>query len=333
MLVLLACTELAAQIVISGKVSDSAGEAAVAASVILYKGKSALIQQLSLTDEGGNFEIRTEDSLGTEAWLVVRALGYRPDTTVLTSGREFVGLRIELSNEGYQLDDIVVNESRNGIVVRGDSVYFRVDRFSSDSLESMESVLGNLPGMVEGDDGNYFYQGVPVSEILLDNDNFVSSQGRRLLEVLRSGDVLDVAVQPSPDWGDGRQTVDLNLITQDKRANTLFGDLAGQAGTSLRERYGVRSDIGLVRTGKNKLFLTGQMQTIGNPRLTLYDYLAMTGGTGMGSNTQIPGVFSSRTALLDVNLYLGGINASHRWGKSWRFDYGVLGFSNRHRQD
>ena len=333
LLVLIACTELTAQIVISGKVADSAGEAAVAASVILYKGKSALIQQLSLTDEGGNFKIRTEDSLRTEAWLVVRALGYRPDTTVLTPGRPFEGLRIELSNEGYQLDDIVVNESRNGIVVRGDSVYFRVDRFSSDSLESMESVLGNLPGMVEGDDGNYFYQGVPVSEILLDNDNFVSSQGRRLLEVLRSGDVLDVAVQPSSNWGNGRQTVDLNLITQEKRANTLFGDLAGQAGTGLRDRYGVHSDIGLVRTGKNKLFLSGQMQTIGNPRLTLYDYLAMTGGTGMGSNTQIPGVFSGRTPLLDVNLYLGGINASHRLGKSWRFEYSMLGFSNRHRQD
>ena len=323
---------LRGQVIVTGSVVNAGDESVVGASVVLYRGQSAVIGEMGLTDETGNFYLTMADSLITDTWLIVRSLGYLPDTTLLSPGQEVTNLRIRMSTTGYRLDDIVVNESRNGIEVRGDSVFFRVSRFTTDSLETMSSVLRSLPGIMEDADGNYFYQGTPVRDILLDDDNFVSSQGKQLLEVLRSGDVLDVGVQPSTDRGNDRRTVDINLLTKRERAGALFGDVSASAGLSLRGRGGVEGTIGLVRTGDSKLFLNGQARTIGNPGLTLYDYLSMTGGAGVGDRADIPSVFTGRMPMVDYTLFLAGINGSKKIRKDWRFAYGVLGFSNRHEQ-
>lgn len=161
LLFILAPGLLYAQVVISGNIADSKGQAVSNATVTYRKLNTEIISGYALSDAKGQFSFRI--TLPDDSILInVKHLSF--EEKIIPVKNEPQKLTIKLTTKIQTLPDIVVTSLP--IYKRKDTVNYIVDAFASKNDRVIADIIKKLPG-IEMDGDRILYHGKPIQKYFI----------------------------------------------------------------------------------------------------------------------------------------------------------------------
>ncbi len=152
-----------AQTVISGKISNSGGEALSGATVTISTDSTSAILAYGISDAEGSFSIKVE-SASKMLFLKVSYLGYSTWSRTVPNREQ--QLEVELTESSEALKEVKV-EARI-IDQRGDTLSFSVSAFKDQKDRVIADVLRKMPGIEILPGGQIEYQGKPIQKYYIE---------------------------------------------------------------------------------------------------------------------------------------------------------------------
>ncbi|WP_300439057.1 carboxypeptidase-like regulatory domain-containing protein [Christiangramia sp.] len=332
---LLLCTFLNAQNVkISGTVKDSLGNGLEMANIIATQSSNGSMQDYAITNYKGEFSI----SLPTEIIYLfnVTYLGMKPVSIEvdLTKNLTLDVLEIILHPDENQLDDVeLVYEMP--VVVRGDTIVYNTDSFTTGNERKLGDVLKKLPGIQIDDNGSIKVEGKNVSKVMIDGKDFFDGDSKLATENIPADALSKVEVLKNFNevdqmrgLGNDGDNIAINIKLKEGKENFWFGDFEGGVGYGEKTRY----------LGSSKLFyyspetsvnLIGKSNNTGDVPFTFMDYFRFTGGfrnfnKGEGTSFNISDsglgfLMAQNDRANELQSYFGAANATHQLSEKISF--------------
>ncbi len=324
LLLLISLTALAQpprqKIDIQGVAVDSvSGKPLRMASVSLLGARDSAYVMGTITDGDGRFQLRNV-SAGAYR-ILVTFVGYRNASRRVTVAGQTPVLTLDsirLSEQVNVLNEVVIQQERAPVRVKGDTLEFNANSFKTQPNAVVEDLLRKLPGVEVSRDGTIKAQGQTVSRVLVDGKPFFGNDAKIATRNLNA-DVIDKvqlydqqsdqAQFSGMDDGNRERTINLT-INRDKRKG-YFGQNALGVGTD--GRYQGRLNLNRFNNGK-QISLIGQANNINQQNFTL-------GGGGAGNGPVLvggPGSFGAGPDPMPANITevrAGGVNYRDKVGK------------------
>ncbi|MEO6133881.1 MAG: outer membrane beta-barrel protein [Ginsengibacter sp.] len=228
----------AQQNLISGQVTDNAGNLLEHASVSIHNCTDSLLLNFTLTDKKGSFQFKTnKDSI----ILSISFIGFKPFI------RKFSGLskqslllqKITLEVADNILDEIKIDAFIPPLQFKKDTLIFNASAFKTTKIEVVSDLLAKLP-RVTVNDGEVKVNGRPVSRILVDGKEFFGNNRNLLLNIFPADAIENVKVYDSPsdvlkNIKPNLRNKEISLTLRKNKKRGIFGNLKLSAG--LKEKY------------------------------------------------------------------------------------------------
>lgn len=174
--ILMAGRLVSAQVIISGKVTDSASSKPVSfcqISVIDYK--DSLRVKNILTDNEGNYSIKV--LANSNYLLIIKNSFYRSvsrEILFITSTKDSVVADFILIPQVKQLQEVVIVSKMPPIIIKGDTIIYDIKHFANSADENLEDVLKNISDFEIGSDGEIKVKGKAVNKVLINGEEFLN---------------------------------------------------------------------------------------------------------------------------------------------------------------
>ncbi|MGI6047264.1 MAG: outer membrane beta-barrel protein [Petrimonas sp.] len=228
---------------ITGKIIDQETKNPVAqANVRILQQRDSVYINGVATNNGGNFSI----SLPYGNYIVhVTYIGYTDfyRNVSLSNSNTTANLgTVELGTDNILLDATIVTAKAAEIVVKGDTIEYNADSYKVTESAILEELLKKMPGIEVDKDGKITVNGREIKKIMVDGEEFFSSDPKvasknlpaRMVEKLQ---VLDRRTDMAEMTGfdDGDEETIINLMVRPGMKEGLFGNAFVGYGT--KDRY------------------------------------------------------------------------------------------------
>jgi hypothetical protein len=237
---------------------------------------------------------------------------------------------IVLLTKANLLKEIIVQERRNAISIKGDTTEYLVDSFLVNKSSNVEDLLKKLPGIQVDKNGKITAQGQEVKKVLVDGEEFfgddptVATQNIRA-ENVEAVQVFDKKSDQAAFTGidDGEKNKTINLKLKDDAKKGYFGKVSGAEGRDEKSERRYEYDA-MVNSFKNKrkFSVYGAMSNTNKTQLNWEDRDKYTGG---GGNTVVDDASGSIYTYYDGGDFNGV-------GVPQTMYYGTF-FSDKYRGD
>ena len=188
-------TDLYAQIIVRGTVSDSVQVTIPYVQVILYDSTNTKIIDFTQCDSLGTYQILVEEP-GIYN-LAFSILSHKP-VNVPVKVRSFendslVVINVTLTPRSLELEEIVV-QSQRSIRVRGDTIAMKVGDFLRGDEEVVEDALKVLPGFDVDEDGTIRFAGKQITKVMVEGSDLFGKGYSMLTKNLDVNVLEDVEV-------------------------------------------------------------------------------------------------------------------------------------------
>lgn len=321
-----------------GQVLDSLNRPIAHANVVAINQSTQKIGGFGITNDEGRFKVTLVP--GSSYLLRVSFVGYQQFERLITEWDSEVQMQIVLKQSDTELGLVEV-VSEMPVTMRGDTLTYKTDAFTTGNERKLGDVLEKLPGFQIDDNGDVKVQGKKVDKILVDGKTFFDGDTRLATQNLPANAVDRVQVlknfnEISPIRGlDNDETLALNIQLKDGKKNMVFGDVA--AGVGPQERFLGHGNV-FYYAPKVNLNLIAGSNNVGEQIFTLQDYFRFSGGmAGLGGRTGsrlslssddfgIP--LASRDNAASLETHLGAFNFNFNPGKRWRHSGFLIGSSS-----
>src|SRR5690606_5120105 len=109
--------------------------------------------------------------------LTVSYLGYKPQKLTITTTNQDVIKNFVLKEDPNQLDEVTLNYTPP-IVVKKDTITYKVDAFTTGEERKLREVLKKLPGVEVDKAGNVTVQGKKVTKVLVEDKTFFTGNSK-----------------------------------------------------------------------------------------------------------------------------------------------------------
>jgi hypothetical protein len=243
---------------------------------------------------------------------------------------------IELT-KGIELDAVEITEMLIPILIKGDTVEFNADAFRPVEGSPLIELLKRLPGFEVDKDGNITFQGKDVRHILVDGEEFFSSNPNVAAQNIPADFVQKVQTFERKSRqaqftkiDDGNEETVVNLIFKSNMAKGWFGRLeaGGGADADGEFRYNTQFTMNYFRD-KNQLSFVGNSNNVGDMLSAVTGGIGMSGGGGQGFMVDVDGNIrpGSPTAGGFVQSIAPGVNFVQRMSEKL-FIAGSYRYSN-----
>ncbi len=281
----------AQKVQISGVVKDSIGSPLEMANVIAYKKDTDAMIAYGITNNQGRYKINIPQN--DTYVLRVSFIGFSSKAKSIEIEAQDVTVDFEMKPDENSLDEVeLVYEMP--VVVKGDTLVYNTDSFTSGTEKKLGDVLEKLPGMEVNEDGEIEVEGKTVSKVMVEGKDFFDGDSKLAtknipadaldkVEVLRNYDDVDQmrGLRNSDDQ------VAINIKLKEGKKNFWFGDVLAGAGVGETERYIVKPKL-FYYSPKYSLNIIADFNDIGEVPFTRRDYFNFTGGfrnLGRGGTT------------------------------------------------
>jgi|SRR5690554_6958 len=285
----------AQNIKVEGIVTDSLGIGIEMANVMAVNLDTDKMDGYSITGDKGQYALSLKPN--TNYQLKVSYLGLTPKTIDLKTENQNVFLPIKLEGDGFMLEGVeIVYEMP--VSIKGDTIVYNADSFTSGTERKLEDVLKKLPGVEVDDDGNISVEGKSVSKLMVEGKDFfdgdtklgvknIPADAVDKIQVLRNYNEVDQLRSVT----DNQDNLAMNIKLKEGKKNFWFGDITAGGGDD--ERYVVNPKL-FYYSEKYSLGLITNLNNIGEQPLTFQDYMRFAGGfrnmmRRSGSNFSISG--------------------------------------------
>lgn len=217
---------------ISGHVLDKTTKEPVEfASVRLLKQTDSTFVKGASTNVKGYFNLSV--SAGKYR-IEISFLGYKTYKKEIETSKENLNFNfgnILLVSDSLILDEAVVTAKVPDVVVRGDTIEYNADSFTSNESDLLQDIVKRLPGVELDLEGNLKANGKRINKILVDGKEFFGNDIKMALQNLPANIIKKLQLfkeesETSKITGfkDGKEEQVLNLTIKDEYKRNLFGD-------------------------------------------------------------------------------------------------------------
>jgi hypothetical protein len=254
------------QIVVSGRIIDSARKSIPKATIQLYTQPDSLS---TFSQDDGTFTFYISYNQHFELRITME--GFEPLVKIfqLDPGPHFFRLPPILLKAAYQeLVPATVTQVRP-IRMRQDTVEYFANAFPVRAGDELEMLLKKFPGLHVNADGSVIFQGQKIAKVMIDGKNFVGGDVAAAIRNLPA-DIVE-SIQLIDDYGDkgrltgiksGESEKTLNIVLKQDKRDGQFGKAI--AGVGNKDRYNTALFADAVRADRQLTFFGWANDTIPN---------------------------------------------------------------------
>ena len=282
LLLLITVISNAQKIKVQGVVTDSLGVAIEMANVMAVNLDDNKMDGYSITGDKGQYVLSLKTN--TKYQLKISYLGMSPKTVDLTTKIEDIFLPITMEGGGFMIEGVeIVHEMP--VSIKGDTIVYNADSFTSGTERKLGDVLKKLPGVEVDDDGGVKVEGKDVSKLMVDGKDFFDGDTKLGVQNIPADAVDKVEVLRNYNKNDQLRSVTdnqdnlaMNIKLKQGKKNFWFGDITAGIGVGhYDERYVVNPKLFYYSEKYSLNFITN-FNNIGEQPMTWQDYFRMTGG-------------------------------------------------------
>ena len=271
----------AQKIFVDGYVRNIEGKALEMANVIAINNETGGMASFSATNEKGYYKL----SLSKIKTYTIRVsyLGYATQKKIFTpvetaKKTHYDFILAEKSNElgGVEL----VYEMP--ITVKGDTIVYTTDAFTTGKEKKLEDVLEKLPGVEINEEGEVEVEGKKVSKIMVEGKDFFDGDSKLATQNIPADAVKKVEVlknynEVSQMRGleNDEDAIAINIRLKEGKDHFWFGEITAGAGAD--DRYLVHPKL-FYYSPKKSLNILTDFNNIGEVPFTMRDYFKFSGG-------------------------------------------------------
>jgi len=270
---------IAQNIKVQGVVTDSLGVAIEMANVMAINTDQDKMDGYSITGNKGQFLLNLKPN--TNYQLKVSYLGFSPKNVELKTENENIFLPILLEGNGILMEGVEITHEMP-VSIKGDTIVYNADSFTSGTERKLEDVLKKMPGIEVDDDGGVKVEGKNVNKLMVDGKDFfdgdtklgvqnIPADAVDKVQVLRNYNEVDQLKSVT----DNQDNLAMNIKLKEGKKNFWFGDITAGGGDD--ERYVVNPKLFYYSKKYSLNFITNINNT-GERPMTQSDYFRMTGG-------------------------------------------------------
>lgn len=265
--------------VFTGTVTDSLSNPLESANVLARPTDDGGSFKFAIADNKGRYRLELDKGFGYD--ISVSYLGYSPQNIVIEKDSELSEHHFKLISTGVRIDEIVITHKYEPIVVKKDTLIYKVDAFASGNERKMKEVLEKLPGVEVDKDGKVTVQGKQVTQLMVDNKPFFGGGTKLAVENIPA-DALDKieVIDNFNEVGFLKEVSDsedlaMNVVLKEDKKKFVFGDI--EAGVGNDEFHLLHSAL-FYYSPKLNLSFIGDVNDIGKSVFTFEDLMRFQGG-------------------------------------------------------
>ncbi len=252
---------------ITGKIIDrDTKEAVPQANIRILQQRDSVYVNGVATDTQGNFNMNIAKG---KYILQITYIGYNQEYRNIdvsgSSKKMDLGI-IELSTDNILLQAAIVTAKAPEVVVKGDTLEFNADSYKVTESAVVEDILKKMPGVEIDSEGKITINGREVKKIMIDGEEFFSSDPKvasknlpaKMVDKLQVLDKRsDMALMTGFD--DGEEETVINLTVKPGMKEGLLGNAF--AGYGSNQRYEANAMINYMKNRDQYTFLGGMNNT------------------------------------------------------------------------
>jgi outer membrane receptor protein involved in Fe transport len=224
---------------VNGKIADTSEKKNLAnSSILLLRKSDSILVGHTRSNAAGDFRLTRLP--GGHYLILVTYPGYADyvDTLDVDSAANVKIPTIGLVLKSTLLQAVVVNGSKGGMRIKGDTTEFTADSFHVHQGATVEDLLKRLPGIQVDRNGQITAEGQTVKKVLVDGEEFFGDDPTLVTQNLRADmvdkvQVFDKKSDQATFTGidDGVRDKTINLKLKDSKKNGYFGRATASVGT------------------------------------------------------------------------------------------------------
>ncbi len=269
-------TLLFSQNSINGVIKDSSNNLIEGANIIV-KTEDNNTLAFGTSNNQGNFSIKINSGGFV---LKISYLGYKTVTQSIEMKNEDLNLQpIILIESNTELDEVILKAENNGVVQKGDTTQYIIEKFLNGTEENLKDVITNLPGLDINEKGKITANGKEIDRLLIDGENLYKRQHQLATDNVSSEMIKDIElIRNYKDFESIQQhkktgITALNVNIKDDFKNKFTGNFEVFGG--LKDKYKINSP--LFNFNKHiKFSLITNSNNIGDSPMSIEDYFSLT---------------------------------------------------------
>src|SRR5690606_18740317 len=229
----------AQNIKVQGIVTDSQGNTVEMANIMAINVNENKMDGYSITGDKGQYQLSLKPN--TKYQLTVSYLGMNPKVIELDTQSENINLPIQLEEDSVMIEGVEIVHVMP-VSIKGDTIIYNADSFTSGTERKLEDVLKKLPGVEVDEDGNIKVEGKEVSKLMVEGKDFfdgdtklgvknIPADAVDKVQVLRNYNEVDQMRSVT----DNQDNLAMNIKLKEGKKNFWFGEISAAAGND--ERY------------------------------------------------------------------------------------------------
>ncbi len=286
-----------------GVVTDSIGNPLEAASLVSANSDTKAFQGYAITDEKGTFEIVLLENQAFD--VKITYMGYQSVIDKIEVKNEDIYKKYTLKVDNQMLEGVEIKYEMP-VSIKGDTITYNADSFTTGNEKKLKDVLKKLPGVEVDKDGTVKVEGKEVKKVMIEGKDFFDGDSKLASKNIPADAVKKIQVlrnynenSQTKRFENNEDSYAINIKLKEGKKNFWFGEVS--AGGGIEDRYLLHPKL-FYYSPKKTYNLLLDANNIGTVPMTWRDYFKFTGG------------FS---------------NLLHKGGSSIRMNSNDLGFSLR----
>jgi hypothetical protein len=208
--------------------------------------------------------------------LKITALGYKSQLTEIEVKSSLLSLGIVILKEDKtELEEVLIKANSNGITQKGDTTFYKVERFLNGNEENLRDVIKRIPGLDINAKGKITSNGKEVDKLLIDGDNLYKNQHQFATENVSSKMIKNIElIKNYNDFesiNNDKKTgiTALNIKIKEDYKNNITGQVEGHIGYNQKQKINV--SIFNFRK-KTKTSIISNFNNLGETPISFEDY-------------------------------------------------------------
>jgi hypothetical protein len=265
-----------------GIVHDSIKKPIEMANVMAINTVTKSMDAYGITNDKGKFSLALKPN---ETYSIsVSYIGFQTKNLTIVTQNENITKTIEMITGGINLEGVEIVQEMP-VSIKGDTIVYNADSFTSGTERKLEDVLKKLPGVQVNKDGEVEVEGKKVQKLMVDGKDFFEGDTKLGVKNIPA-DAID-KVEVLRNYNDNsilkgvennEDNVAMNIKLKKGKKNFWFGDFSAGSGVGHREsRYIVNPKL-FYYSPNYSINLLSNFNNIGELPLTPQDYFKFTGG-------------------------------------------------------
>ncbi|HIB49309.1 MAG TPA: TonB-dependent receptor [Flavobacteriaceae bacterium] len=293
------CTVTAQSIKVRGIIKDTVSQPLEFANVVATVTSSGAIESYGITNEKGMYQLDLPK--GETYTLKASFLGYNTQeksVTVPEDGDD-ITLDFVLKSLAAELDGVEITYEMP-VTVKGDTIVYNADSFTTGDERKLGDVMKKLPGVEVNEDGEIQVEGKTVQKVMVEGKDFFDGDSKLATKNIPADAVDKVEVLRNYNevgqmrgLGNDQDNVAINIRLKEGKKNFWFGEVTAGGGTVGEDEVGYLAHPKLFYySPEYSLNFITDFNNIGEVPFTFRDYFNFTGGfrnfnRGGGTNFSI----------------------------------------------